>query len=801
MWTFGNDRKQIDILRTEEKIEIDGELNEAFWSKSAIATDFIQHTPLTGSASIRKTEVRIAYDNDAIYVSAVLFDQKDSMSRTLSQRDDLGNADWFGVIFDPYNAGTIGFAFLVTSAGVQVDELHNVNNIDGNWNAVWRSAVQIFDDRWQVEMKIPFSAIRFSKESGLNWGISFGRNIRRTREESFWNFYDPKGINLISQLGELNGLKDVDSPLRLAFTPYVSGYIENYNGTTGYSANGGMDVKWGVNEAFTIDITLVPDFGQVQFDNQVLNLSPFEVRFNERRQFFTEGTELFNKADIFYSRRVGGTPINANAVYADLDSNEVVEKNPITTQLYNATKFSGRTKKGTGIGVFNALTANTYAEITDTISGEQRTYLTNPMTNYNVFVLDQNMKNNSTFTFTNTNVWREGETYDANVSSVIADIYTKGQLYNVWGITNVSQKYEGDSVQFGHQVLGGFEKSAGNFQWAVAYDETGKNYNPNDLGFNLYTNIRNFVGSVRYNIFEPKWKFYRMWSSFRTVYNRIILPDAFSEYSMYMNFGGLFKNFMASGVGLYLEPVRRHDYFEPRVDGRFYESDAMIAPDFFISSNYGKPFALDVRGSWYQYFENHRYGFDLNISPRIRFNDKWFLIYNYDQNVAWNEEGAALTSDFELPFEGNDPIFAKRDRVTLTNTIDLSYIFNNEMGITFRLRHYWSKLEYNEFFRLNDDGKMIPIAYTGIDMNEQSLHNNAFNAFTIDMVYRWVFAPGSELSLVWKNSIFSFTDEVENNYFQNLGGMLDFPATNSISLKVLYYIDYWSLHQKIFKKK
>src|SRR5690606_38379779 len=129
---------------------------------------------------------------------------------------------------------------------------------------------------------------------------------------------------------------------------------------------------------------------------------------------------------------------------------------------------------------------------------------------------------------------------------------------------------------------------------------------------------------------------------------------------------------------------------------------------------YSKPFALDLNGTWYQYFEHERYGFDLGISPRIRFNDKWFLVYDYNQNNAWNEEGVALTADFEIPTVGNDRVFAKRHRTTITNTVNLSYIFNNRMGLTFRLRHYWSKLQYNSFYVLNEEGKMLPTSYTGL---------------------------------------------------------------------------------------
>jgi Domain of unknown function (DUF5916)/Carbohydrate family 9 binding domain-like len=800
---LADDKKKVSILRIDEKVAIDGKLEEAFWSKTPISTNFIQNSPITGSPASQKTEVRIAYDNSAIYVSAVMYDTRDSMSLTLSQRDNRGNADWFGVVFDPYNAGTIGFAFIVTSAGVQIDELHQVNGVDGNWNAVWKSAVTVHEDRWVAELKIPFSAVRFSKDGSENWGINFARNIRRHREQSHWNFFDPTGINLISQLGELEGLKDIESPLRLAFTPYVSGYIENYNGNTSYTANGGLDVKWGVNEAFTIDMTLVPDFGQVQFDNQVLNTSPFEVFFNERRQFFTEGTELFNKAGLFYSRRVGGRPINLNAAYADLDSNETVKLNPITTQLFNATKFSGRTKKGTGIGIFNAITAETFATIENSATGESRFYRTAPLSNYNVFVVDQNLKNNSSITLTNTNVWRSGTTYDANVTSLLSQLFTKNQKYSLNSEFVLSQIYS-DSVELGHSFWAGFAKSAGNLQYGFDYSEQSSTYNFNDLGFQTTDNLRTFIGRIGYNWYKPFGRFYRAWANVSGMHQRQRSPDAYAQNFANISYGGTFKNFMTTGGNIYIEPTRRHNYFEPRVDGRFYEGDALVSPSFFMSSDYSKPFSFDGRGGWFQYFEESRYGFDLSLKPRIRFNDKWFLIYEYAQNNSWNEEGVALTQTFQVPFDPlypEDPIFAKRDRVTLTNTVDLSYIFNNKMGVTFRLRHYWSKLQYNEFFRLNQDGKLVPTSYTGLDINDESIHDNAFNAFTIDMAYRWIFAPGSELSLVWKNSIFSFTDEVQSNYFQNLGGLFDFPATNSISLKVLYYFDYWALHQRLFKRE
>lgn len=799
--TLAADKKSISLLRTEEKIEIDGALNEAVWSNAEIGRDFIQNTPVAGAPSCRKTEVRVLYDDQAIYIGATMYDDRDSMTLTLSQRDDVGNADWFSVVFDSYNAGTLGFGFIVTSAGVQVDQLQKVDGEDFDWNAVWWSAVEIYDDRWVAEIKIPFSALRFPKESDQTWGINFGRNIRRNREESYWNFFDPTGINLISQLGQLNGLKNVDSPIRLSFSPYVSGYIE-HNGatsTTSYTGNGGMDLKYGVNESFTLDVTLIPDFGQVQFDNQVLNLSPFEVRFNERRQFFTEGTELFNKGDLFYSRRIGGEPLALYDVYGDLDSNEIVVSNPSVTRLINATKLSGRTNSGLGIGVFNAITSNTHAVVLNNETNQERKYLTDPMTNYNVMVFDQNLKNNSSVTLVNTNVWREGFFYDANVTSGAFNLYTKGQKYQTYGQFAVSQLYYEDSVDLGHLANFGFGKASGNFWWNADYFETSRSYNPNDLGFFFWTNQRTVNLSTGYNIYKPFWRLYNMWSGFSTSYTRNVLPDDFANYEFTAEVGGTFRNFMTAGMWIFSEPVITYDFFEPRVQGRYYEYPRSIGLGGFISSDYSKPFALDMRPGFIKLEDKGRFVFDLTTSPRIRFNDKLFLVLTNYIGYNQNEEGVALDNNFSVVFEGDDPIFGIRDRFTTENTISASYIFNNKMGITFRARHYWSKVSYDAFFRLDDVGKFQPTSYTGTSSDNFSLHNNSYNAFTIDMVYRWVFAPGSELTLVWKNSIFSFSDNIANNYFQNVNDLVAMPATNSISLKVLFFIDYWTAKQQLKK--
>ncbi|KAF0190357.1 MAG: hypothetical protein FD166_3819, partial [Bacteroidetes bacterium] len=255
---------------------------------------------------------------------------------------------------------------------------------DDSWNAVWESKVCRNDKGWIAEIRIPYSALRFPKKPVQEWGINFSRMTRRYSEFSHWSPINVKEQGFVHQCGLLKGISDIDSPLRLSLYPYISSYLDNYGGSNSYSINGGADIKYGINESFTMDMTLIPDFGQVKSDDKVLNLSPFETYYDEKRQFFTEGTELFNRAGLFYSRRIGGEPIGYGKAYEGLDSNEVVEKNPSTAQLYNATKISGRTKSKLGIGFFNAVTAPAHARILDTLSKNERLVNTQPLANYNV---------------------------------------------------------------------------------------------------------------------------------------------------------------------------------------------------------------------------------------------------------------------------------------------------------------------------------------------------------------------------------------------------------------------------------
>ncbi len=408
-------QKSIAAIKIDDPPLIDGKLDDQAWLSADIADNFIQYTPFNGSPSKYKTEVRVLYDNSALYVGAMMYDPSpDSIYTELGERDsDHGlNADQFAIDISPYNDGINGAVFKVSVSGVQSDSPprsgSDYRRNGDTWDAVWESSTSVVENGWIAEIKIPYSALRFPKDEVQTWGINFWREVRRNREQSSWNYVNREVGSTFNHLGEMTQIRDIEPPLRLSFTPYVSGYLEQAPGESGpqFTYNGGLDLKYGINESFTLDATLVPDFGQVQSDDRVLNLSPYEVRYNEKRPFFMEGTELFNKGNIFYSRRVGSRPKGYYEVYNDLDPTEDVVHNPSESSLINASKVSGRTKSGLGIGVFNAMTNTMYATIEDSESAETRRVMTDPFTNYNMIVLDQSLKNNSYISLVNTNVWR-----------------------------------------------------------------------------------------------------------------------------------------------------------------------------------------------------------------------------------------------------------------------------------------------------------------------------------------------------------------------------------------------------------
>ncbi|MHA6249476.1 DUF5916 domain-containing protein [Pontibacter sp. CAU 1760] len=796
-------QRSLQALRISELPKIDGVLDEPAWQQAEVASQFIQHRPTPGLASRYPTEVRMMYDDVAIYIGAVMQDaSQDSIFRELGRRDNLGNTDFFGVFFDTYHDKLNGFGFIVTPAGVQWDARYSSQGEDESWNAVWESSTRMEGNSWVAEIKIPYSAIRFGSKQEQVWGLNLMRNRQSTREQYFWNFVDPATDGFVNQWGVLQGLNNIEAPLRLSFTPYLSGFMQRY--PTGkeeekygqdFNFSGGMDLKYGISDAFTLDMTLVPDFSQVQSDNRVLNLSPFEQQFSENRPFFLEGTELFNKGDFFYSRRIGGTPVNYGQAYdQEKYAGYEVLQNPRETKLLNGTKVSGRTQSGLGIGIFNAVVGRQHAVLQDS-AGNRLEVETQPLTNYNVAVFDQSLKNNSYITLVNTNVMRQGGTYDANLTGGLFRLANKGNKYAVSGKAALSQRHLAQDTELGYLYEVEAGKVSGNFQYSISHSVKSADYNPNDLGILFINNTMEQEVNLSYNKFEPFWKMLNMSARVGAEYSRRYEPSAFQNFSVYSGVNGTFKNFTSAGLSFNLEPVHTYDFFEPRIAGWYYTFPVNYSTNAWISTDYRKKLALDA-GFYYRNFEeNDRRQLNFFIAPRYRVNNQLSFSYNFDSGRRHDDIGF-FTSTTTINSEDKPAdkiIFGLRDVNSVFNSLSGSYIFNNRMSVALRMRHNWSKVITKDFFALQRDGSLEPDAY-----RSEKPHQN-YNSFNLDVVYSWWFAPGSEINIVWKRAFEENLRMVEPRYFDNFSHTLSSPQFSTFSIKVLYFLDYLTLRDKLKK--
>jgi len=780
-------KKKLQINRTSTSPKIDGILDDGVWSSAAIATDFIELRPVPGRIEPKegRTEVKFLYDDYAIYISARMYDKPDSVVHELVSRDNIGNADFIGIVFDTFLDGVNGNGFFVTAAGVQFDAKYSlIGGEDPNWNAVWESAVKLDDKGWTAEFKIPYSALRFSSNDIQNWGMNITRKRTGTNRQTFWNYVDPKVDGFINQSGVLQGLQGIKAPLRLSFSPYISTLLSHYPYNTpgvknGQAAiNGGMDVKYGINQSFTLDMTLIPDFGQVQSDNRVLNLTPFEVKFDENRQFFTEGTELFNKGDLFYSKRIGSIPSYFD--YNGLKSTDKIIKNPQEGKVLNATKISGRTAKGLGVGLFNAITNTMYTEVEDA-QGNRSRFQSQPLTNYNIFVLDQSLKNNSSISVINTNVLRQGSAYDANVSAGLFNFNDKNNKYFVSGAGKMSYLTSNPNrgERNGYSYEAELGKKSGNLTFNYSQEFSDTRFDPSDMGFYTNNNFFDQGINVGYNIYKPgKW--YNQIQAWTEVeYSRRYKPGDFQSLGIFPGIYTQFKNFWSVELnGNWL--AESNDFYESR-NGQVFKAPESYRLAIYVNPNRAKAYnfggnVVRIKKSMYD-----GVGYNFYFFQNLRLSDKLALGLDLNFAPSFNYVNWAGRN-------GNQPVFSRYDRNTVENSMDAKYSFSNKMGINFRVRHYWSDRRNKEFFALNQSGYLDK--YTGPALTNADRNYNVFN---IDLVYIWQFAPGSELSITYKDAAETNEQFYTKRYGRNFDNVLSSPQNNSLSIKMLYFIDYLNI--------
>ena len=793
------ERKSIDAYRFITPPVIDGILSESEWKNIKAAEDFTLIMPDTKAGEkipeSFESKVYLGYDNDAIYVGAQLnHPDPKNLPSEFSPRDEIFGvkSESFWISLDTYDDRYNSFGFIVTSSGT-IGDSYSSGKFSGeslNYDTVFDAKININDEGWSVEFIIPYSAIRFPKKEVQNWGLNFGRSMPDLDDQGYaWNPVDEKIFEYHESMGILKNIKNITPPTRLFFYPYLQTSINAQRGLSSSSSySAGMDVKYGINNSFTLDMTLIPDFGQVSFDDRELNLSPFEQQFDEKRAFFTEGADLFEKADaigfrsgnFFYSRRIGQN-IRFNEDDYLTNGDELIEYDE-KPDLINSIKITGTTDGKLSIGFLNALTAKAYVYIKNNSKNENRKELISPLTNYNIISLSQQLLNDySSISFLNANVNRSSGS-NSNTYALVFDLFDNKRNFNFK--SNIFGSYVprfSETKGFRGQVQ--LSELRGKFRYTLGWTGVDKYYNQNELGFYNSRNIQSYRAFLRYRI-EKENKVLRSYSNYLSISQRFRFHD-FLRTGGGWRFGNNFvtQNLVTFEVDLDYTGSNR-DFYEPRTEDRYLIEPANYGVKAGFQTNNNNTFSYGLE---YEISDFKNKQFDENKSQmRFRFDAKYRISNKLTISARSQTENTNDDVGFLQKKNGNIH-FGLRDVKSFENTIDLDYNIDNYKYLSLRLRNFWSTANYDEvLYKLLDNGYRDLISYSLLS-NDPNIN---FNLWNLDLKFDWWFSPGSTITLQYKNQIFNRDNQSGLDYYKSLKDLFGMPIEHQLSLRINYLIDY-----------
>ncbi len=803
-FSYAQEPKSLVAKRVTQAPEIDGILSEEVWQSMPPANHFTLIWPATRFGKpIPKgyeTTAYLVYDEKAVYVGAKLQHPNVSLiPKEFSERDNIWdvNAETFFVSINTYNDDLNYFSFQVTSAGTMGDSYSSgpIQDIDYSYDTVYDAKINYDSTGWSLEMIIPYSAIRFPKKDPQLWGINFGRKVEEFDETYVWSPVDANQLDFHEAKGELTGIKNIRPPVRLFLLPYLQSALNTQQGSSpsaSYSA--GVDVKYGINTSFTLDASLIPDFGQVTFDDKRLNLSPFEQHFSENRAFFTEAADMFRVADsgwgggqFFYSRRIGQeVSFDADEF---LNSNEELvsyERNP---ELINLTKLSGITNKKLSIGFLNAITDKSVAKIQNTENGAQRNAVISPKTNYNVLSLSQQFLNDySSISFINANLNRANGGHNANNYAFVLDLFDKNRDFNmrVNMFNSHAPKY---SLTNGFRGSINLSELRGNFRYNLNWSGVDRFYYQNELGYYNLRDHQSFSGSVRYQILKEN-------SIFRSFNNYLFLEDIYTyhsterkKWSLRLGNNFTINNLNSFSVDFDYDGEYRN-YDEPRVYGKYLLEPPSFEVSVGMQSNKNKPFSFNIHFNNYQYydqdFEENKARNSFNFRTLYRFSRRLSLKLASNHNQIVDDIGYLMSDEDEI-------YLGRRTMRSIENTLNLVYFIDSRKWLSLRFRNFWSKADYDQvLFSLLDNGKRAVADYSILENDP----NTNFNIWNLDINFEWWFAPGSNMVLQYRNQLFNLDNASKLDYHTSLNNLFSTPIEHQISLRINYLIDYNSIRRK-----
>ncbi|MDY0097767.1 MAG: DUF5916 domain-containing protein [Bacteroidales bacterium] len=834
------EKKQYKTVKISIAPEIDGILNDDAWLAGEWVDDFTQNEPFNGRPASQRTEFKILYDDDNLYAAFKAYDTSpDSIVSRLSRRDN-SDGDLVGIILDSFHDLRTGFLFGVSSSGVKYDQVftNDGDNEDPSWDPNWWVKTSVNEEGWVAEMKIPLSQLRFEKNSGNVWGLEVARILYRKNETSFWQHIPKDAPGFIHQMGELVGLERIRPRKILDITPYGVGKVETFKSEPdnpfldkgrNSKISGGIDAKIGLTNNMTMDLTINPDFGQVEADPSEVNLTAYETFFNEKRPFFIEGNNItdFNLGigdgdvgndNLFYSRRIGrrpqGSPELEDGTYADI---------PISTTILGAAKLTGKTKDGLSLGFIEAVTAVEQAEI-DTEG--QRSYKTvEPLTNYFIGRMQKDFNEGKTILggiFTGTN-----RDLDADLlKSLHKSAYTGGIDFTQYfrskkWMFNINSAFS--SVSGSKEAIEETQKSSAryfqrpdndytdldpdrtslsgsggrvqlmklnghlNLMGAVTWKTPG--FETNDMGYLREADQILAVVWAGYNQWEPKW-IYRRYNLNLDVYT-------------ISNFGG-------DRIGRGLEwngSVTLKNYWNAWGGGNLNSNSlstgilrggpSMKTPgniNLFagFSTDHRKKLELEFRFNTSRGFNN--YSSNTYSGIELSFKPANYLTLSLDPGFSKSYTELQYVSQED--YNGSDRyVFASIDRKTISASFRINFNLSPDLTVQYWGQPFIASGKYHNYKYITDPkadrysnrfktyiaDQITPDEdYFNIDENLDGINDYGFDRedfivreFLSNLVLRWEYNPGSSVYLVWSQTRNGSERTGSMDYLNDLSDLFD----------------------------
>lgn len=821
---------------TTPKPVIDGKLDDECWKTGEWSGDFTQLLPKEGAKPSQDTKIKILYDDKNIYVAIRAFDTEPSkISRKLGRRDEL-YGDMAGINFDSYHDHRTGFEFSVTAAGQKIDLiLFNPMAWDMNWNAVWYVKTGLEDSAWVAEYEIPLNQLRYSSDKEQVWGMHVWRWIDRLSEESDWEVQSMSGPGMLYAFGELKGIKDIPKSRRIEIMPYTLGKLKTFqkepqnpfakNGNS-FMGNFGLDAKIGLSSNFTADLTVNPDFGQVESDPSVMNLTAFETLYEEKRPFFLEGLNIFKfemgDANLFYTRRIGHTP----EYKPELGENEYL-KYPDNTSILSAVKISGKTSKGLAVGVLQSLTANENAQLYS--GGKTKDVRVEPLTNFTVGRIQQDYKEgNSTlgaiFTATNRFIndpyleglnrnaftggidfltqWKEkkyfldakfiGSSINGSADAISNLQLSSARYYQRPDASHVSYdpKRTQLSGQGGNLKIG---KGSGLFRYSEEINWKSPGLELNDVGFMQMADRVEQETEISYFVNKPV-------SIFRT-YSVGIHQSNNWDYAMnYENssffFTSAFEFLNKWGVA----PSVHYgtDWLNTRIlrGGQAVLIPAIWEGNFSAHTDVSKKIFANINVSKQSAGNNHYRNTSYEASATVIPHNvlKLSLSLNYSKTMD-----NLQYVDTKILNPENKYILAHLDQKTLGATFRIDYFITPEISLQYYGSPFASIGKYSEFKEItnaraknySDRFALLNPVKMGDEyvFGSYSVNNPdfTFNQFRSNLVFRWEYRPGSQLFFVWGNERTGWKNESSAKVGKAMTQLKDVLPSNIFLIKLSYW--------------